>query len=149
MSRKHKKKKGKIHKLVTLIKLLSVAALFKMKIDAVLQLIQTKLKIKFFVLALISVILQVLKFWADWKKWKHAEPLVHYESSHHQHTYDHADDHGGYDDGGHYGGHWDRTDNKPMTYQRENVDPQKLAYRGQQPAAPMLSSYQPYNNPQA
>ncbi|XP_012522277.1 uncharacterized protein LOC105828481 [Monomorium pharaonis] len=102
-----KKKFGK-KKLKHLQKLLGLAMLLKTKLSLLLQLISTHFQLKFFVIAVISLILNAARFWIEIKK-SHPAKVIYYEHAQHQHHYDH-DDHG----------YWGRSSNET---------PQELAYR--------------------
>lgn len=95
------KKKKKL-----LQKLLGLAMLLKAKLSLVLQLISTHFQFKFFVIAIISLILNAARFWIEIKK--SPSKVIYYEHAQHQHHYDH-DDHG----------YWGRSSNET---------PQELAY---------------------
>ncbi|XP_023288951.1 uncharacterized protein LOC105696187 [Orussus abietinus] len=97
-----KKKFGKKKK-KTLQKLLMVAMLFKSKISLILQLITTHLQLKFFGLAILSLLLNAARFWIDLKKSHHPAKVIYYEHAQHQHHYDHEDDHG----------YWGRSADEP------------------------------------
>lgn len=108
-----KKKFGKKHK-KHLAKLLALAMLIKSKISLLLQLISTHFQLKFFVIAIISLILNAIRFWIEVKK-SHPSKVIYYEHAQHQHHYDH-------DDHDHY---WGRSSNET---------PHELAYRAYVPA---------------
>ncbi|XP_043279751.1 uncharacterized protein [Venturia canescens] len=98
--RQPRKKFGKKKKKM-LAKLLSFVMLIKAKIGLLLQLISTHFQLKFFALAILSLVVNVARFWIDIKKDHHPSKVVYYEHAQHQHHYDHEDDHGGY---------WGRSD---------------------------------------
>lgn len=83
--------------------------LFKAKLSLLLQLISTHFQLKFFGIAIISLIINAIKFWLDLKK-SHPSKVIYYEHAQHQHHYDHDD----YDHG-----YWGRS---------TNDSPQDLAY---------------------
>ncbi|XP_015602003.1 uncharacterized protein LOC107270989 [Cephus cinctus] len=91
-----KKKFGKKKAKKGLQKVLMVAMLIKSKLSLLLQLISTHLQVKFFVLAVISLLLNLARFWIDLKKTHSPNKVIYYEHAQHQHHYDHEDDHGGY-----------------------------------------------------
>ncbi|KZC08627.1 PREDICTED: uncharacterized protein LOC107186806 [Dufourea novaeangliae] len=106
-----RKKFGKKKK--QLQKLLGLAMLFKAKLSLLLQLVSTHLQVKFFVIAVITLILNAARFWLDIKK-SHPAKVIYYEHAQHQHHYDHDDhEHSG------GGGYWGRS---------SNDSPQDLAY---------------------
>lgn len=107
-----KKKFGKKQK-KHLAKLLGLAMLVKAKISLLLQLISTHFQFKFFIIAIISLILNAVRFWIEIKK-SHPAKVIYYEHAQHQHHYDH-DDHDNY---------WGRSSNET---------PHELAYRAYVP----------------
>lgn len=106
-----KKKYGKKKK-KHLQKLLGLVMLMKAKIGLLLQLISTHFQLKFFVIAIISLILNAARFWIEIKK-NQPSKVIYYEHAQHQHHYDH-DDHG----------YWGRSSNET---------PQEIAYRAYVP----------------
>ncbi|XP_017884525.1 uncharacterized protein LOC108627679 [Ceratina calcarata] len=94
-------------------KLLGLAMLFKAKISLLLQLISTHFQVKFFVIAVITLILNAARFWIDLKK--SPSKVIYYEHAQHQHHYDHDD---------HDSGYWGRS---------SNDSPQDLAYSAYAP----------------
>ncbi|OAD54293.1 Protein lethal(3)malignant blood neoplasm 1 [Eufriesea mexicana] len=95
-------------------KLLGLAMLFKAKLSLLLQLISTHFQLKFFGIAILSLIINATKFWLDLKK-SHPSKVIYYEHAQHQHHYDHDD----YDHG-----YWGRS---------TNDSPQDLAYAAHTP----------------
>lgn len=93
-----RKKFGKKKK--QLQRLLGLVMLFKAKLSLLLQLISTHLQVKFFVIAVISLLINVAKFWLDLKK--PPAKVIYYEHAQHQHHYDHDD---------YEHGHWGRSSN--------------------------------------
>ncbi|XP_072749208.1 uncharacterized protein [Anoplolepis gracilipes] len=108
-----KKKFGKKKK-KHLQKLLALAMLIKAKIGLLLQLISTHFQLKFFVIAIISLILNAARFWIEIKK-NQPSKVIYYEHAQHQHHYDHDD---------HDHGYWGRSSNET---------PQEIAYRAYVP----------------
>ncbi|KAK1129649.1 hypothetical protein K0M31_019363 [Melipona bicolor] len=102
-----KKKKKQLQRL------LGLAMLFKAKLSLLLQLISTHFQLKFFFIAIITLVLNVVKFWLDLKK-SHPAKVVYYEHAQHQHHYDHDD----------YDHSWARS---------TNDSPQDLAYSAYAP----------------
>ncbi|EFN72765.1 hypothetical protein EAG_06125 [Camponotus floridanus] len=100
-----KKKKKHIQKLMGLMMLI------KAKIGLLLQLISTHFQLKFFVIAVISLILNAVRFWIEIKK-NQPSKVIYYEHAQHQHHYDHEDH------------DWGRSSNET---------PQNLAYRAYVP----------------
>ncbi|XP_035789733.1 uncharacterized protein LOC118465518 isoform X4 [Anopheles albimanus] len=141
---KHKKKK-------TFMKLFIIGAALKAKIELLLKILSFKLQLKFFAVALIGLLINIARFWLDFKKQPSPQKVIYYEHAQHQHHYD---DHG--DD---FGGYWQRSlhgvhDDEP--YQRQDelnayrnpklaqqvphhaaasrlADPHALAYQQQRP----------------
>ncbi|CAK9798772.1 hypothetical protein ANTPLA_LOCUS1765 [Anthophora plagiata] len=103
-------KKKKKH----LQRLLGLAMLFKAKLSLLLQLISTHFQLKFFAIAIISLVVNAAKFWLDLKK-AHPAKVIYYEHAQHQHHYDHDD---------HEPGYWGRS---------ANESPQDLAYSSYAP----------------
>ncbi|XP_035789731.1 uncharacterized protein LOC118465518 isoform X2 [Anopheles albimanus] len=144
--RKHKHKKKK-----TFMKLFIIGAALKAKIELLLKILSFKLQLKFFAVALIGLLINIARFWLDFKKQPSPQKVIYYEHAQHQHHYD---DHG--DD---FGGYWQRSlhgvhDDEP--YQRQDelnayrnpklaqqvphhaaasrlADPHALAYQQQRP----------------
>ncbi|XP_076241630.1 uncharacterized protein LOC143183793 [Calliopsis andreniformis] len=107
-----RKKFGKKKK--QLQKLLGLAMLFKAKLSLLLQLISTHFQLKFFVIAILSLIINVAKFWIDLKK-SHPAKVIYYEHAQHQHHYDQDE---------HDHGYWGRS---------SNDSPHNLAYSAYAP----------------
>ena len=103
-ARKKKFKKKHLQKILGLVMLL------KAKLSLLLQLISTHFQFKFFIIAIISLILNAARFWIEIKK---PSKVIYYEHAQHQHHYDH-DDHG----------YWGRSSNET---------PHELAYRSYAP----------------
>lgn len=108
-----RKKRGKKKKKY-MQKLLGLAMLMKAKIGLLLQLISTHFQLKFFVIAVISLILNAVRFWIEVKK-NQPSKVIYYEHAQHQHHYDHDE---------HDHGYWGRSSNET---------PQELAYRAYVP----------------
>lgn len=68
--------------------------LFKAKISLLLQLISTHFQFKFFTIAIVSLIINIARFWLDLKKSHTPERVVYYEHAQHQHHYEPEDEHG-------------------------------------------------------
>lgn len=66
----------------------------KKKISLMLQLVSTHLQLKFFIIAIISLLMNATRFWLELKKNQPAK-VIYYEHAQHQHHYDH-DEHGGW-----------------------------------------------------
>lgn len=107
-------KKGKKKKKKALMKLLLIGAVLKAKIELFLKLFATHLQVKFFIVALIGLFLNIAKFWIDLKRGHSPQKVIYYEHAQHQHHYDE------HDDGWSGGGYWKRsfdetTENAPYT----------------------------------
>ncbi|XP_071553289.1 uncharacterized protein [Temnothorax nylanderi] len=109
-----RKKKFSKKKLKHLQKILALVMLLKAKFSLLLQLISTHFQFKFFIIAVISLILNAARFWIEIKKNNPAK-VIYYEHAQHQHHYDHDD---------HDHGYWGRSSNET---------PQELAYRAYVP----------------
>lgn len=123
----------------TIIRFLILGAIIKAKLTILLQLLSAKLQIKFFLIALAGLLLNLARFWLDLKKGHNPQKVIYYEHAQHQHHYDHLDDE--------HGGWWGRSayeDEEPKdrnsyavdynpdpAYRREYA--QEVAYRGQKP----------------
>lgn len=89
--------------------------LLKAKLSLLLQIISTHMQVKFFVIAIISLLINATRFWLELKK-SHPSKVIYYEHAQHQHHYDHDD---------HDHGYWARSSNET---------PMDLAYRAYVPA---------------
>ena len=83
-----KKKKKQLHKLMM------IAMMVKAKISLLLQLVSTHFQLKFFIIAIISLMINTARFWIELKKSHRPSKVIYYEHAQHQHHYDHDDDHG-------------------------------------------------------
>ncbi|CAG9133660.1 unnamed protein product [Plutella xylostella] len=81
--KKKKKKKA-------ILKLLLLGAVLKAKIGTMLQILSFKLQVKFFIIALLGLAINLARFWLDVKKSHHQQPqkVIYYEHAQHQHHYD-------------------------------------------------------------
>lgn len=104
---------GKKKKKKQLQKLLGLAMLLKAKLSLLLQIISTHFQLKFFVIAIISLLMNATRFWLELKK--SPSKVIYYEHAQHQHHYDHDD---------HDHGYWGRSSNET---------PMDLAYRAYVP----------------
>jgi len=91
-SSKGKRGKGKKKKRRALMKILLIGAVLKAKIELLLKVIATHLQIKFFIVAVIGLIINIARFWVDLKRGQQPQKVVYYEHAHHQHVYDEHDD---------------------------------------------------------
>lgn len=107
-ARRKKKKKQ-------LQKLLGLAMLFKAKLSLLLQLISTHFQLKFFFIAIATLVINATKFWLDLKNAKPSK-VIYYEHAQHQHHYDHDD---------HDHNYWGRSSS--------NDSPQDLPYSAYAP----------------
>uniref|UniRef100_A0A182KET1 Uncharacterized protein n=1 Tax=Anopheles christyi TaxID=43041 RepID=A0A182KET1_9DIPT len=150
--RKHKKKK-------TFMKLFILGAALKAKIELLLKILSFKLQLKFFAVALIGLLINIARFWIDFKKQPSPQKVIYYEHAQHQHHYDdHGEsDLGGYwkrslhgahdDEGPSYPGGHDRAERYDEPYLHRNpkynpsanhyapqlADPHAMAYQQQRP----------------
>ncbi|XP_050358743.1 uncharacterized protein LOC126779037 [Nymphalis io] len=86
--KKKKKKKA-------ILKLLILGAVLKAKIGTLLQILSFKLQVKFFIIALIGLAINLARFWVELKN-KHQQPqkVIYYEHAQHQHHYEHEEEPG-------------------------------------------------------
>ncbi|XP_050669285.1 uncharacterized protein LOC126968345 [Leptidea sinapis] len=84
--KKKKKKKA-------ILKLLLLGAVLKAKIGTLLQILSFKLQVKFFIIAVIGLAINLARFWIELKH-KHQPPqkVIYYEHAQHQHHYDHEEE---------------------------------------------------------
>ncbi|XP_059062582.1 uncharacterized protein LOC131855344 [Achroia grisella] len=103
-NRGKKKKKKK-----AILKLLLLGAVLKAKIGTILQILSFKLQVKFFILALIGLGINLAKLWIEIKNKhkEHPQKIIYYEHAQHQHHYDHEEEHGW--------GPWSRSMDPPDT----------------------------------
>ncbi|XP_047513476.1 uncharacterized protein LOC125055193 [Pieris napi] len=125
--KKKKKKKA-------ILKLLLLGAVLKAKIGTLLQILSFKLQVKFFIIALIGLGINLARFWVELKK-KHQEPqkVIYYEHAQHQHHYDHEEEPGW--------GPWSRS---IIPEENEETDAEVSPYRVQEkaqmyPTKPLLT----------
>ncbi|XP_015519950.1 uncharacterized protein [Neodiprion pinetum] len=90
-----KKKFGKKKK-KALQKILMVAMVLKAKLSLLIQLFSAHLQVKFFAISLLSLLLNLARFWLDLKNKGQPQKVIYYEHAQHQHHYEHEDDHSGY-----------------------------------------------------
>uniref|UniRef100_A0A182JES4 Uncharacterized protein n=1 Tax=Anopheles atroparvus TaxID=41427 RepID=A0A182JES4_ANOAO len=143
------KRKGKKKK--TFMKLFILGAALKAKIELLLKILSFKLQLKFFAVAVIGLLINIARFWIDFKKQPSPQKVIYYEHAQHQHHYDdHGDgDFGGYwkrslhalnDEEPYQGGH-DRSEryDEPYPYRsqqyapKQHPDPHAMAYQQQRP----------------
>lgn len=80
-----KRGKGKKKKRRALMKLLLIGAVLKAKIELLLKIIATHLQIKFFVVAVIGLIVNIARFWVDLKRGQAPQKVcINYNSSPHK-----------------------------------------------------------------
>ncbi|KAJ0170367.1 hypothetical protein K1T71_014295 [Dendrolimus kikuchii] len=85
--KKKKKKKA-------ILKLLILGAVLKAKIGTLLQILSFKLQVKFFIIALLGLGINLARLWIDIKN-KHKEQpqkVIYYEHAQHQHHYEHEEE---------------------------------------------------------
>ncbi|XP_052859717.1 uncharacterized protein LOC128266967 [Anopheles cruzii] len=133
--RKHKHKKKK-----TFMKLFILGAALKAKIELLLKILSFKLQLKFFAIALIGLLINIARFWLDFKKQPQPQKVIYYEHAQHQHHYD---DHAGDD----FGGYWKRSlhgaqDDEHYQHQGRDRYDEPYLYRNPK-LAPTPSHYAP------
>lgn len=111
-----KKKLGKKKKKKLLKKLFMLGMLLKSKFSFLLQLFHAHLQVKFFVIAVLGLLINAGRFWIELKKSHQPNKVVYYEHAQHQHHYEHDEDQG----------YWGRS---------FETDPQKLAFSAHAPQA--------------
>lgn len=75
-----------------MLKILMIGAILKAKIELLLKIIATKLQFKFLMLATVALIVNIARFWLEFKKGHNPQKVVYYEHAQHQHHYDEHDD---------------------------------------------------------
>ncbi|CAG9573588.1 unnamed protein product [Danaus chrysippus] len=87
--KKKKKKKA-------ILKLLILGAVLKAKIGTLLQILSFKLQVKFFIIALIGLGINLARFWVELKNKHQQQPqkVIYYEHAQHQHHYEHEEEPG-------------------------------------------------------
>ncbi|KAB0804732.1 hypothetical protein PPYR_01702 [Photinus pyralis] len=123
-----KKKKEKKKKLKTIIKLIAVAIVLIVKLNIFLKLLAAKLQIKFFLIAVVNLLITLARFWWDLKKGHsdHPQKVIYYEHAQHQHHYDGGDD---WHSSGPSESYWGRADAD------DKKTAQDLAYSKQAPGS--------------
>ncbi|XP_063985587.1 uncharacterized protein LOC135166854 [Diachasmimorpha longicaudata] len=104
-----KKKKKKLSMLIK--KMIPFLMLLKAKISLILQMISTHFQFKFFIIGVLSIIINGVRLFLDLKKSHNPHKIIHYTNAEHQHHYEQDDE-----------AYWRRS--------AENVDytPQERAY---------------------
>ncbi|XP_050076226.1 uncharacterized protein LOC126563625 [Anopheles maculipalpis] len=128
--RRRRKRKGKKKK--TFMKLFILGAALKAKIELLLKILSFKLQLKFFAVALIGLLINIARFWIDFKKQPSPQKVIYYEHAQHQHHYD---DHGD----GDFGGYWKRS--------LHNVHDEEANYQGGHDRAERYDEPYLYRNP--
>uniref|UniRef100_A0A182Y156 Uncharacterized protein n=1 Tax=Anopheles stephensi TaxID=30069 RepID=A0A182Y156_ANOST len=128
--RRRRKRKGKKKK--TFMKLFILGAALKAKIELLLKILSFKLQLKFFAVALIGLLINIARFWIDFKKQPSPQKVIYYEHAQHQHHYD---DHGD----GDFGGYWKRS--------LHNVHDEEPNYQGGHDRGERYDEPYPYRNP--
>ncbi|XP_072937562.1 uncharacterized protein [Epargyreus clarus] len=120
--KKKKKKKA-------ILKLLILGAVLKAKIGTLLQILSFKLQVKFFIIALIGLAINLARFWVELKH-KHQQPqkVIYYEHAQHQHHYDHEEEPGW--------GPWSRSMEPEDAEADEHVELSNGPYRAQERTQP-------------
>lgn len=95
--KKKKKKKA-------ILKLLILGAVIKAKIGTLLQILTYKLQVKFFIIALLGLGINLARLWIEIKNKNSSQPqkIIYYEHAQHQHHYDHEEEEHGW-------GPWSRS----------------------------------------
>ncbi|XP_037873326.1 uncharacterized protein LOC101741103 [Bombyx mori] len=121
--KKKKKKKA-------ILKLLILGAVLKAKIGTLLQILSFKLQVKFFIIALIGLAINLARLWIDIKNKHNQQPqkVIYYEHAQHQHHYEHEDEHE------HGWGPWSRTYPEESDVEID-VDNNNSPYRAQEKSA--------------
>ncbi|KAG6444315.1 hypothetical protein O3G_MSEX003372 [Manduca sexta] len=116
--KKKKKKKA-------ILKLLILGAVLKAKIGTLLQILSFKLQVKFFIIALLGLAVNLARLWIDIKNKHNQQPqkVIYYEHAQHQHHYDHEDEHE------HGWGPWSRSMEPEETDVSVDVDVKNSPYR--------------------
>ena len=68
--------------------------ILKSKITFLFQLFSAHFQLKFFVIAVVGLVINAVRLWLQLKQTLHPQKVVYYEHAQHQHHYDHEDDHG-------------------------------------------------------
>lgn len=76
-----KRGKGKKKKRKALMKLLLIGAVLKAKIELLLKVIGTHLQLKFFVVAVIGLLVNIARFWIDLKRGQQPQKVYIRDSS--------------------------------------------------------------------
>ncbi|XP_048489245.1 uncharacterized protein LOC105381559 [Plutella xylostella] len=108
--KKKKKKKA-------ILKLLLLGAVLKAKIGTMLQILSFKLQVKFFIIALLGLAINLARFWLDVKKSHHQQPqkVIYYEHAQHQHHYDEHEEAPGW-------GPWSRSMEPGEQQQQQDIE---------------------------
>lgn len=80
-----KRGKGKKKKRRALMKILLIGAVLKAKIELLLKIIATHLQVKFFIIAVIGLVVNIARFWVDLKR-GHQPQKVSYLYTKHQNS---------------------------------------------------------------
>ncbi|XP_053621658.1 uncharacterized protein LOC128681637 [Plodia interpunctella] len=119
--KKKKKKKA-------ILKLLILGAVLKAKIGTILQILSFKLQVKFFIIALLGLGINLARLWIDIKNKHQHQPqkVIYYEHASHQHHYDHEEEPHGW-------GPWSRSMEPEIDSDIEiDVDSTNTPYRAQE-----------------
>lgn len=76
-----KRGKGKKKKRKALMKILLIGAVLKAKIELILKVIATHLQLKFFVVAVIGLLVNIARFWVDLKRAQQPQKVYIRDSS--------------------------------------------------------------------
>ncbi|CAK1548790.1 unnamed protein product [Leptosia nina] len=125
--KKKKKKKA-------ILKLLLLGAVLKAKIGTLLQILSFKLQVKFFIIALIGLAINLARFWVELKHKHQQQPqkVIYYEHAQHQHHYEHEEEPGW--------GPWGRSGLPEETEELEDISPYRAQEKTQMyPTKPLLT----------
>lgn len=70
------------------MKLLLIGLLLKAKLALFLKILAAKLQVKFFLIALANLLINLARFWWEKKGHHKHQDVIYYENAHHQHHYD-------------------------------------------------------------
>ncbi|XP_049701327.2 uncharacterized protein LOC110376191 [Helicoverpa armigera] len=118
--KKKKKKKA-------ILKLLILGAVLKAKIGTLLQILTFKLQVKFFIVAVLGLAINLARLWIDLKNKHSQQPqkIIYYEHAQHQHHYDHEEEEHGW-------GPWSRSilpDDEETEVDASEISPYKAQER--------------------
>ncbi|XP_044739716.1 uncharacterized protein LOC123301053 [Chrysoperla carnea] len=118
-----------IHKLIGLLKLYIAATAIRMKVEFLLKLLSAHLQIKFFLIALVGLLINLYKFFIELKKHHHESKIWYHEDAHHHYEPDTS--HGWKENNG--WGVWRRSFNHNHLAPQSVDTVHKIVYAGQIP----------------